>query len=447
METKFDALIRNDTWTLMELSLDKDVIGTKWIYKTKYKSNGSIDKHKARLVAKGYAQQEGIDYTETFAPVATMDTIKTMLVLAAQHGWIIYQMDVKSAFYIDEKIYVEQPQGFEIAGMENKVYKLKKALYGLKQAPRAWYSRIDTYFQQKGFQKRSSDPNLNIKIIGSDILIVSLYVDDLICTGNNHHMLHDFKVDMCKEFETSKLGQLNYFLGIEIWQSEKGIFMSQAKYGMDIMKKFNMSDCKPLATPIEFGLKLSKYEDSHSVDATLYKQLIGSLIYLNSARPDIAYTVSLVSRFMADPKIEHWKTTKRILIYIRGTTDYGLQYKRIENFRLIGYTDADRVGDIDDRKSTSSFNFSLGAAAIAWRTKKQPTVSLSTAEAEYKAATTTTYEAVWLRRILQNLHEEQEGPTEFFCDNQSTIQMTKNLVLHGRTKHIELQHHFITELF
>eukprot|EP01018_Ginkgo_biloba_P023828 Gb_00935 [translate_table: standard] len=327
MEEEFGALVRNDTWTLMELPLDKDVIGTKWIYKTKYKSDGSIDKHKARLVAKGYAQQEGIDYTYTFAPVSKMDIIKIMLVLAAQHGWIIYQMDVKSAFlngYVNEEIYVEQPQGFDIVGKENKVYKLKKELYGLKKASRAWYSRIDTYFQQKEFQKISSDPNLYIKVIGSDILIVSLYVDDLIYTGNNHHMLHDFKVDMCKEFEMSDLGQLHYFLGIEIWQSEKGIFMSQAKYAMDILKKFNMSDCKPLATPVKFGLKLSKYEDSDSVDATLYRQLIESLIYLTSTRPDIAYAVSLVYRFMTDPKIEHWKIVKRILRYIRGTKDYGL---------------------------------------------------------------------------------------------------------------------------
>eukprot|EP01018_Ginkgo_biloba_P012572 Gb_02021 [translate_table: standard] len=274
MEAEFDALVRNDTWTLMEFPLDKDVIGTKWIYKTKYKSDGSIDRHKARLVAKGYAQQEGIDYTETFAPITKMDITRIVLVLAAQYGWIIYQMDVKSTFlngYVNEEIYVEQPQGFEITGKENKVYKLKKALYGLNQAPRAWHSRIDTYFQQKGFMKSSFDPNLYIKVIGSDILIISLYVDDLIYTRNNHHMLHDFKMDMCKEFEISDLAQLHYFLGIEIWQSEKGIFMSQAKYAMDILKKFNMSDCKPLATPIEFGLNLSKYEDSDSVDATLYR--------------------------------------------------------------------------------------------------------------------------------------------------------------------------------
>eukprot|EP01018_Ginkgo_biloba_P011369 Gb_30477 [translate_table: standard] len=450
MEAKFDALVRNDTWTLMELPLDKDMIGTKWIYKTKYKSDGSIDKHKVRLVAKGYAQQEGIDYIETFTPVAKMDTSRTVLVLAAQHGWIIYQMDVKSAFlngYVDEEIYVEKPQGFEIVGKENKVYKWKKSLYGLKQAPRAWCLRINTYFQQKGFQKSSSDPNLYIKVIGSNILIVSLYVDDLIYTGNNHHMLHDFKVDMCKEFEMSDLGQLHYFLGIIIWQSGKEIFMSQEKYAMDILKKFNMSDCKPLATPVEFGLKLSKYEYSDSVDATLYRKLIGSLVYLTSTRHDIAYAVSLVSRFMADPKIEHWKTTKRILRYIRGTRDYGLQYKRTINFRLIGYTNEDWAGDIDDRKSTSGFNFSLGTSVIAWRIKKKPTVYLSTAEAEYKAATTTACEAIWLRRILSDLHEEQEGPTKKFCDNQSTIQMTKNPVLHGRTKHIELQHHFIRELF
>ncbi|KAK4401017.1 Retrovirus-related Pol polyprotein from transposon TNT 1-94 [Sesamum angolense] len=244
---------------------DKDVIGVKWIYKTKLNADGSIQKHKARLVAKGYSQLPGIDYTETFAPVARLDTIRTLIAIAANKKWKIYQMDVKSAFlngYIDEEIYVEQPQGFIAKGSEEKVLRLKKALYGLKQAPRAWYSRIDKYFMDRGFRKSLSEPTLYIKSQGNDTLIISLYVDDLIYTGNNEKMIQDFKEDMMKTFEMSDLGLMHFFLGIEINQEKEGIFICQRKYTETLLKKFKMESCKTVTTPLVTGEKYQKEDGS-----------------------------------------------------------------------------------------------------------------------------------------------------------------------------------------
>ncbi|KAL0322226.1 UNVERIFIED_CONTAM: Retrovirus-related Pol polyprotein from transposon RE1 [Sesamum calycinum] len=213
MEEEIKMIEKNNTWELADRPKDKEVIGVKWIYKTKLNADGSIQKHKARLVAKGYSQLPGIDYTETFAPVARLDTIRALIAIAANKKWKIYQMDVKSAFlngYIDEEIYVEQPQGFIAKGSEEKVLRLKKALYGLKQAPRAWYSRIDKYFMDRGFRRSLSEPTLYIKSQGNDTLIVSLYVDDLIYTGNNEKMIQDFKEDMMKTFEMSDLGLMHF---------------------------------------------------------------------------------------------------------------------------------------------------------------------------------------------------------------------------------------------
>ncbi|KAL0368927.1 UNVERIFIED_CONTAM: Retrovirus-related Pol polyprotein from transposon RE2 [Sesamum calycinum] len=270
MEEEIKMIEKNNTWELADRPKDKEVIGVKWIYKTKLNADGSIQKHKARLVAKGYSQLPGIDYTETFAPVARLDTIRALIAIAANKKWKIYQMDVKSAFlngYIDEEIYVEQPQGFIAKGSEEKVLRLKKALYGLKQAPRAWYSRIDKYFMDRGFRRSLSEPTLYIKSQGNDTLIVSLYVDDLIYTGNNEKMIQDFKEDMMKTFEMSDLGLMHFFLGIEINQEKEEIFICQRKYTETLLKKFKMESCKTVTTPLVTGEKYQKEDGSQKVDA------------------------------------------------------------------------------------------------------------------------------------------------------------------------------------
>ncbi|KAL0319934.1 UNVERIFIED_CONTAM: Retrovirus-related Pol polyprotein from transposon TNT 1-94 [Sesamum radiatum] len=448
MKEEIKMIEKNDTWELAERPKDKEVIGVKWIYKTKLNADGSIQKHKARLVAKGYSQLPGIDYTETFAPVARLDTIRALVAIAANKNGKIYQMDVKSAFlngYIDEEIYVEQPQGFIAKGYEEKVLRLKKALYGLKQAPRAWYSRIDNYFMDRGFRRSLSEPTLYVKRQGNDTLIVSLYVDDLIYTGNNEKMIHDFKEDMMKTFEMSDLGLMHFFLGIEINQEKEGIFICQKKYTETLLKKFKMESCKTVTTPLVTGEKYKKEDGSEKVDGSIYRSLIGSLLYLTATRPDIMFATSLLSRFMQSPSQVHYGAAKRILRYLQGTKDFGIWYKSTNDAKLVGYTDSDWAGSADDMKSTSGYTFSLGSGIFSWASKKQATVAQSSAEAEYIAAAAASNQATWLRRILEDMGEKQEEPTTIYCDKKSAIAITKNPVQHNRTKHIDIKYHALRE--
>ena len=251
MQEELNMIDKNNTWELVDRPSHKKPIGVKWVYRTKLNSDGSINKHKARLVVKGYAQMFGVDFSETFAPVARLDTIRMLLALAAQRKWKIYQLDVKSAFlngYLEEEIFVEQPEGFAIKEKEEKVYLLKKALYGLRQAPRAWYSRIDTHLLTLGFHKSLSEFTLYIKKIEEDILIVSLYVDDLLVTGSNAGFVNKFKAEMEQVFEMTDLGEMSYFLGMEVHQKQNEIFICQQKYAKEILKKFKMEECKPTST-------------------------------------------------------------------------------------------------------------------------------------------------------------------------------------------------------
>ncbi|KAK4380842.1 Retrovirus-related Pol polyprotein from transposon RE1 [Sesamum angolense] len=411
---------KNNTWELADRPKDKEVIGIRAL----------------------------IDYTETFAPVARLDTIRALIAIAANKKWKIYQMDVKSAFlngYIDEEIYVEQPQGFIAKGSEEKVLRLKKALYGLKQAPRAWYSRIDQYFMDRGFWKSLSEPTLYIKSQGNDTLIVSLYVDDLIYTGNNEKMIQDFKENMMKTFEMSDLGLMHFFLGIEINQEKKGIFICQRKYTETLLKKFKMESCKTVTTPLVTGEKYQKEDGSQKVDGSMYRTLIGSLLYLTATRPDIMFATSLLSRFMQSPTQVHYAAAKRTLRYLRGTKDFGIWYKSTNDTKLVGYTDSDWAGSVDDMKSTSGYTFSLESEIFTWASKKQVAVAQSSAEAEYIAAAATSNQVIWLRRILEDIGEKQEEPTTIYCDNKSAIAITKNPVQHSRTKHIDIKYHSLRE--
>eukprot|EP00253_Pinus_taeda_P020910 PITA_20910 len=449
MNEEIGAIKKSKTWELVDLPEGKDAIGVKWVYKTKNNAEGKIDRHKARLVVKGYKQQQGKDYDETFSPVARMETVRTVLSIAAQHKWKIYQMDVKSSFLngvLKEEVYVEQPPGYEVEGQEHKVCKLKKALYGLKQAPRAWYSRIDAYLIENGFDKCDGEPTLYIKENDGKILIVVLYVDDLIFTSNDAFLIADFKAVMKSEFEMADLGFLRYFLGIEVDQSENGVFISQDKYVEAVLKRFNMQNSKAAVTPTVVGLKLTKEDSSKDFDPKLYKSIVGSLMYLTVTRPDIMHVVSLISRFMERPKETHWQAAKKILRYVNGTKGFGILYSSSESFMLKGYTDSDWAGSVDDRKSTSGYVFYMGSGAISWASKKQPVVSLSTAEAEYVAATAAACQAVWLRRVIRDLCHEQEKGTTIYCDNSSAIALSKNSVFHKRTKHIDTKFHFIREL-
>jgi len=449
MNEEIAAIERNNTWELTQLPEGHKTIGVKWVYKTKLKENGEIDKHKARLVAKGYKQEFGVDYKEVFSPVARMDTIRLVLAMAAQNSWSIFQLDVKSAFLhgkLEEQVYIDQPPGYVKLGAEDKVYKLKKALYGLKQAPRAWYSRIEAYFLREGFQKCPHEHTFFVKTENGKMLIVCLYVDNLIYTGNNYAMFEKFKESMMIEFEMTDLRMMHYYLGLEVVQSTTCIFISQKKYVQEILERFQMNNCNSVGTPTEVGVKLFKDPEGKRVDSTNYKQIVGSLMYLTATRPDIMYAVSLISRYMENPKEIHLLAAKRIFRYLQGTADFGLLYKKGEHSDLMGFTDSDYTGDQDDRKSTSGYVFMLGTGAVSWSSKKQPIVTLSTTEAEFVAAASCACQAIWLRRILEEIQFKQQGETSIYCDNSSTIKLSRNPVLHGRSKHIDVKYHFLRDL-
>jgi hypothetical protein len=373
--------------------------------RTKYASDGSIERHKARLVAKGFSQVEGIDYNETFAPVAKMNSIHLVLALAASHKWEVHQMDVKSAFLhgdLKEEIYMEQPPGY-VQNDSSLVCRLKKSLYGLKQAPRAWYAKMDSFLIATGFSRCHSDPNVYTKKVGSHLIILVLYVDDLILTGSDSKLLNHVKTSLKKKFEMTDLGFLHYFLGLQVLQTNEGIFLSQSKYACDLLHRFHMDDCKPSPSPFQSGVKLSATCTSPEVDATLYRQLVGSLLYLTHTRPDLSFVVGLVARYMQTPHESHWKAAKRILRYVRGTVQFGIHYSSGGTPLLVGFTDSDWAGDPDDQKSTAGYVFSLGSGPVTWACKKQQAIALSSAEAEYRAAVNASQEACGFDRSFQSL--------------------------------------------
>jgi hypothetical protein len=356
---------------------------------------------------------------------------------------------VKSAFLygeLTEKVCVEQPLGYKKE--ENKVYRLKKALYGLKQAPRTWYSKIESYFIREKFIKCPHEHTLFVKRDGEKLLIVSLYVDDLIYTGNDASMFESFKSSMENMFDMTDLGRMRYFLGVEVNQGDHGIFICQQKYINDILARFGMEYCNIVSSPIVPGTKLNKDQNGKCVDATYYKQIVGSLIYLLATRPDLAYSVCLIARFMEKPTETHLIAAKRILRYIKGTGGLGILYKKGVSQILQGWTDSDYAGDVEDRKSTSGYVFTYGSSVVSWSSKKQPIVTLSTTKAEFVAAAAAACacQGLWLKRNLFHLGKEQGRNNVIFCDKSSSIKLSKNLVMHGRCKYIDVRYFFLGDL-
>ena len=449
MQEEICMIEKNCTWELVDRPPSKNVIGVKWIFITKLNADSTINKYKASLVVKGYAQIYGVDYSETFAPVARMDSIRFLLAVAAHRNWKVFQLDVKSAFLngiLQEEIYVEQPAGFVNQGKEDKVYLLKKALYGLKQAPRAWYGRIDDYLTGSGFQKSLSEATLYVKRFNDDVLIISLYVDDLLVTGSNTMQVAEFKLNMMQVFEMTDLGLMKFFLGMEIMQNREEIFICQKKYSREILKKFQMDNCKPTATPMNQKDKFSKEDGTARVDEEKFRSLIGCLLYLTATRPDILHATSLLSRFMHCPTEIHMRAAKRILRYIKGTCSFGVKFVKCQDFKLHGFSDSDWGGSINDMRSTSGFCFNLGSAIFSWSSKKQDIVAQSTAEAEFIAAIAAVNQALWLQKLLRDLQMEEEEATEISVDNQAAIAISHNPVFHGKTKHFNIKLYFLREV-
>jgi hypothetical protein len=450
MVEEYQSIMKNDVWEVVPRPEEEYVVTSKWLFKIKHAADGSIEKYKARFVARGFSQKKGIDYDETFAPVARYTSIMTIISLTSVLGWKLHHMDVKTAFLngqVEEEVYIEHTEGFVVHRKESHVCKLKKALYGMKQAPRAWYARTDSYLQSLGFCKSAVDPNLYFKLIENCPLILVLYVDDLFLTGEEQLIVQGER-ELTSEFEMKDIGLMHYFLGLEVWQRSNEIFLSQGKYTVDILHRFGMLDCKSMSTPMVSNFKKLHESDSKSdlVYPSMYRQLIGSLMYLIHTRPDICFVVSTLSQFMSEPRHRHWIVAKHVLKYLKGSIAYGLRYISSGGVLFHCYANSNWAGSSMDRKSTFGYCFSLGSAMITWSSKKQGSMAQSTVEAEYIAVNNASKEVIWLRKILSELFQERLETTVIHSDNHSFFKLTENPVFHDRSKHIEMKYHFIRDM-
>ncbi|KAK6149483.1 hypothetical protein DH2020_017008 [Rehmannia glutinosa] len=356
-------------------------------------------------------------------------------------------MDVKSTFLngqLEEEVYVEQPPGFEQKTIGDKVYKLKKALYGLKQEPRAWYDTLSQFLIDNGFTKGKVDRTLFRIQDGESMLLVQIYLDDIIFGSTNKELCDKFSNLMQGKFEMSMMGELTFFLGLQVKQLKDGTFISQTKYTRDLMKKFGMEEKSSVKIPMNISVKMDMGADGKAIDQTRYRALIGLLIYLTASRPDITFAVGVCARFQSAPKKRHMTAAKRILRYLKGCQEVGLWYPKEGGFKLVGYSDSDYAGCRVDRKSTSGTCQMLGNRLVSWFSKKQNSIATSTAEAEYIVVGSCCAQVLWMRQQLRD-YDVEERDILIMCDNTSAIAITQNLVLHSRTKHIDVRYHFIRD--
>ena len=406
-------------------------------------------------MAKGYTQIYGIDYYETYAPVARLASLRLLLAIAARNGWPVDTFDFDSAYLNaplgeGEVIYMEQPMGHETRDRKRWVWKLKKALYGLKQGAKSWYDTLYRALSELGFTRAEADHGVFFKDMGSHIVVLGVHVDDCMVTGSSTTLVSKFKVDMDKKYKLTDLGPANWLLGIKISRdlANKTISLSQRTYIESIITRFNFDDLKPSSMPIDPAVPLlksqspSKLEDIAKMRNIPFREAVGALMYAAmGTRPDIAFATSTVAQFAENPGWSHWEAVKRIFRYLLGTKDLELVYGGEER-GLTGYVDADGASQ-EHRRAISGYVFMVDGGAVSWSSKKQELVTLSTTEAEYVAATHAAKEAIWLRRLISEVFKSVETPTTLFCDSKSAIALAHDGHYHARTKHIDIRYHFI----
>ncbi|GJR11863.1 ribonuclease H-like domain-containing protein [Tanacetum coccineum] len=413
MYDEYNALVKNGTWILVPRPSDVNLVRSMWLFKHKFHADGTLSRYKARLVANGSNQQHGVDFDETFSPVVKPATIRTVLSLAVSRQWPIHQLDVKNAFLngdLSETVYMHQPPGFVDSRYPNHVCLLQRSLYGLKQAPRAWFQRFAGYATRAGFSPSRCDSSLFIYTQGSQVAYLLIYVDDIILTASSPVLLQQIVDSLHKEFDMTDLGALNYFLGISAVRHPTGLFLSQKKYARQLLERAHMVNCNPSRTPIDTDSKLGPEE---------------------------------VGVLFREP---HFAALKRILRYVQGTLELGLQLYASATTSLVGYTDADWAGCPSTRRSTSGYCVFLGDNLLSWSAKRQHTISRSSAEAEYRGVANVVAETAWIRNLLRELHSPFLTATLVYYDNVSAVYMSANPVQHQRTKHIEIDIHFVRDM-
>ena len=456
-------MIYFNTWTLQDLPQNRKAIASKWVFDVKpsLAGDGSVRKFKARLVIKGFSQRAGIDYSETFAPVAHMSSLKVVLTIAAQENLTLRQIDVVGAFLngdIDGEIYMKQPDGFAVQGQRQKVCKLNKALYGLKQAGMIWNRQLDEFLTNiLSFTRTVADPCVYHYMRQSTYAIMLIHVDDILIAHNDEIFCNDLILSFQEQWDVTDLGSPTRLLGMQINRDQTGsIFLHQEDYVQEILQRFNMVECKPASTPHQPGYYLSvsmsptSDEKKNDMKTVPYSELVGSLNWLaTNTRPNIANAVGTLCRFISNPGRQHWKAAQMVLRYLSGSADHGIKFSKSDQgltHSLIGYSDADWAGNPDTRRSTTGFVFTLGGNPISWKSKLQQSTALSSVEAEYIALCEAGREAKWIRQLLNELNFAQSSSTVIFDDNRGCISISENNRTDARTKHIDVKYHFVRPL-
>src|SRR6266446_2037415 len=444
---EIDALAKNGTWMLTDLPAGRKAVRSKWVFKCK--ADGRFH---ARLVAKGFTQIQGIDYDETFSPVARFESLRPLLALAALEDWEIHQMDVKSAFLnglLDEEIYMEQPQGFIDPDHSEQVCLLKKAIYGLKQALCAWNLQFHEVLLTLDFKRMHSDAGVYHHQDHGGIIIIILYVDDIMILSDSIKCITQIKSTLSSRYKMTDLGKINSYLGVRIKhdRSIRRLEIDQSHYTLEIINRFGLSDANPAHTPLPSGAEvhLTKYDgEATPTEIKLYQQIIRSLLYVQIGTcPDISFAVSHLAQYASNPSQQHTRLAKYVLTYLKGTSDLKLQYDGARGQGLHGYSDSSYRDDPDDRHSTAGYIFLLADAAISWCLCKQRTAAQSTTEAEYMGMAEAGNQAAWYRMFLEEIGYDLRDPTPLHGDNKGAVDLTLNPVTWRRSKHIPIKYHAI----
>ncbi|XP_019238389.1 PREDICTED: uncharacterized protein LOC109218475 [Nicotiana attenuata] len=378
-----------------------------------------------------------------------MSTIKTLIVVAVKKQWPMFQLDVNNAFLhgdLDDEVFMKLPPGYTVPSISSSgqlVCKLQKSLYGLRQASRQWYAKLSQALSSRGYQHSLNDYSLFTKVSGDSIVVLAVYVDDIILTGTDSAEILALKSFLHQQFRIKDLGSLHYFLGLEVFYSASGVVLHQKKFLHDLLIEFHCSDATPVVCPLPQSLKLKAKEGVPLPKPEVYRSLVGKLNFLTHTRPDICFAVQHLSQFMQSPCVPHLEASLHLLKYLKGTAEFGIFLNNAPDFSVAAFCDSDWAACPDTRRSVSGFCVLLGGSIVGWKSKKQPVVSMSSAEAEYRAMSKAVSEVTWMHRLLLDLGVSCSSAIPLSCDSQVAIHIAKNPIFHERTKHIELDCHLV----
>ena len=460
MKLELHALESNNTWELVEKPPGQLIVYCKWIFKVKYLPNGEIERYKARLVTKGFTQTYGLDYFKTFAPVAKMTSVRLLIALASAQNWPISQLDVTNAFLhgeLNEEVYMKLPPGYfelslvaqmnQLSASSTLVCKMLKSIYGLRQAPRCWFNKFATTLKSYNFVQSHADNSLFTLHTSSKFVDVLVYVDDILITSTDKDLIQTIITYMSTAFKVKDLGPLKYFLGIEVARSTSGIYLHQRKYTLDILQDSSLLGAKPSKILMEQNHTLQKSESAFlsSSEVASYRRLVGRLLYLTVTRSDLAYSVQVLSQFIANPRADHLQAAYKVIKYLKASPGQGLFFAANTPLTLTAFCDSDWGGCKTSRQSLTGYCILFGNSLISWKCKKQHTVSRSSAEAEYRCMADTCCEITWLLHLFKAFGLVKLTPVKLLCDSKSALYIASNSVYHERTKHIELDCHLVRE--